>query len=92
MRWKRMVSTKIVKLGNSQGIRLQKSLLKQVGLIDPINSPVQVSVEDGKIIIVPEQTKSKLMQRFDGFDLEQYWQENDPQEYDWGKPVGKERF
>ncbi|WP_137607846.1 AbrB/MazE/SpoVT family DNA-binding domain-containing protein [Lactiplantibacillus daoliensis] len=87
-----MVSTKIVKLGNSQGVRLQKSLLKEVGLVDPINSPVQVSVEDGKIIIVPGQPKSKLMQRFDDFDLDAYWQQNAPEEYDWGASVGKEKF
>lgn len=87
-----MISTKIVKLGNSQGIRLQKSLLKEAGLVDPINSPVQVSVEDGKIIIVPEQPESKLMQRFEGVDLEKYWQENTPKEYDWGESVGREIF
>ncbi|BDZ29907.1 AbrB/MazE/SpoVT family DNA-binding domain-containing protein [Lactiplantibacillus sp. WILCCON 0030] len=84
-----MVTTKIVKLGHSQGIRLPKSLLKEVGIDEPINTPVRVSIEDGKIVIMPAQS---LMQRFAGFDLDTYWQENDSEEYDWGKSVGKEIF
>jgi len=87
-----MLSAKIVKLGNSQGIRLKKSLLNEIGIVNPINTPVQISVEDGKILISPESNESKLMRRFDGFDLENYWKDNAQKEYDWGSPVGKEVF
>ncbi|MFB9769354.1 AbrB/MazE/SpoVT family DNA-binding domain-containing protein [Lactiplantibacillus modestisalitolerans] len=87
-----MQSVKIVKLGNSQGIRLKKSLLKEIGIVDPINAPVQVSVEDGKILISPEKAESKLARRFDNFNLEDYWKANQAMEYDWGKPTGKEMF
>ncbi|AVK62475.1 hypothetical protein C5Z25_01480 [Lactobacillus sp. CBA3605] len=87
-----MLSTKIVKLGNSQGLRLQKSLLKEIGIVNPINTPVHISVEDGKILITPVKSESKIAHRFDNFDLESYRRVNKPVEYDWGEPVGKEMF
>lgn len=40
---------KIVKIGNSQGIRIPKPLLEQTG----IHSDVQLDVDDDKIIIRP---------------------------------------
>lgn len=87
-----MLSGKIVKLGNSQGIRLKKSILKEAGIVDPINAPVQISVEDRGILITPEKLESKLARRFDNFDLERYRKENESLEYDWGRPNGKELF
>ncbi|EQM54562.1 hypothetical protein N692_12460 [Lactiplantibacillus plantarum EGD-AQ4] len=87
-----VLSTKIVKLGNSQGIRLPKSLLKEIGIVHPINTPVQVSVADGKIIISPQVKTSRLMQRFAGFDLDDYFESCHQVEDDWGNPVGKERL
>lgn len=87
-----VLSTKIVKLGNSQGIRLPKSLLNGIGIVHPINTPVQVSVADGKIIISPQVKTSRLMQRFAGFDLDDYFENCHQVEDDWGSPVGKERL
>ncbi len=40
--------------------------------------------------------KTKLAQRFEGFDYEAYWEKwekehpNQSKEIDWGKPVGRE--
>lgn len=40
--------------------------------------------------------KTKLSQRFEGFDYEAYWKKwerehpNQSKEIDWGKPVGRE--
>ncbi|EIW12658.1 hypothetical protein KCA1_2770 [Lactiplantibacillus pentosus KCA1] len=87
-----VLSTKIVKLGNSQGVRLPKSLLKEIGIVHPINIPVQVSVADGKIIISPQVKTSRLMQRFADFDLDDYFDNWHQVEDDWGNPVGKERL
>lgn len=87
-----MLSARIVKLGNSQGIRLSKSLLKEIGIVNPINTPIQISVKDGKILISPEKQESKLMRRFDNFDFDEYHKNNPVKEYDWGTPVGNEFF
>jgi antitoxin component of MazEF toxin-antitoxin module len=40
----------IVKIGNSQGIRIPKSVLKQVGL----EKKARMVIEDGAIKIIPE--------------------------------------
>lgn len=39
----------IVKIGNSQGIRIPQSILKQVGL----EKNARLEIEDGKIILMP---------------------------------------
>lgn len=87
-----LLSAKIVKLGNSQGIRLKKSILEEIGIVNPINTPVQISVEDGKILISPQKEESRLMQRFAGFDVHDYLASQDQAEFDWGDPVGNEIF
>lgn len=45
------VRTKIVKIGNSQGIRIAKPLLEQTG----ISGDVELEVRNGSIIIHPAQ-------------------------------------
>jgi antitoxin MazE len=46
------VRSKIVKVGNSRGIRIPRTLLEQAGLIDE----VEMSVEGNKLIIHPART------------------------------------
>jgi antitoxin MazE len=41
--------TKLVRIGNSQGIRIPKLLLEQVGLKDN----VELSAEEGRLVIQP---------------------------------------
>jgi antitoxin MazE len=43
------VKTRIIKIGNSQGIRIPKLLLQQVGLVDE----VEVQAQPGQLIIRP---------------------------------------
>ena len=43
------ITTRLVKIGNSQGIRIPKALLDQVGL----NGDVQVEVEADRLILRP---------------------------------------
>ncbi len=40
---------RIIKIGNSQGIRIPKPLLKQIG----IGEDVELAIEDKRIIILP---------------------------------------
>ena len=43
------ITTRLVKIGNSQGVRIPKALLEQVGL----NGDVQVEVESDRLILRP---------------------------------------
>ena len=83
--------TTVVKWGNSHGIRLPKAFLKSIDIVE--NDPVDVSLDNEKIIIKKIETKKRkrLEQRLFEFYGENYDKVVEPQkEYDWGKPVGKE--
>jgi antitoxin MazE len=43
------MKTKIVRIGNSKGIRLPKPLLEQVGLVNEVD----LEVRDGQLVISP---------------------------------------
>ena len=45
------MQTKLVKMGNSHGVRLPKAILKQTGILDH----VELTVEDNKVVIAPAQ-------------------------------------
>lgn len=85
--------------GNSQGIMISKSILKELGIKNR-EASFKYKVHNGKLILEkePELAKqAKTMQEFIGnFDYNKYWdnweQEHHGQskEYDWGTPVGKE--
>ena len=42
-----MIRSKIIKVGNSRGIRIPRSILEQAGLMDE----VEMTVQEGKLII-----------------------------------------
>jgi len=85
--------TKINKWGNSNGIRLSKRLLSRIGIEDPVDQKINVEVEDNKLVITKADNCSKLMQRFKGFDLDNYYEHQQGDlEYGWGKDVGLEKF
>ena len=44
-----LVKSKIVRIGNSKGVRLPKPLLEQVGLVDEVD----LEVRDGELVISP---------------------------------------
>ena len=67
-----MTVTNISKWGNSQGIRLSKKMLKQIGVENIDNEQVTLTVNDGKIIIEKTSQQSKLMQRFADYDPRDY--------------------
>lgn len=48
------LSTTIIQIGNSQGVRLPKAVLTLAGIEN--NESVVISVEDGRIIIAPSVT------------------------------------
>ena len=87
------MQTTVVKWGNSHGIRLPKAFLKNINLTE--NDPVDITMENEKIIIKKIKTKihKTLKQRLLDFYGKDYKFISDPQkEYDWGKPAGKETW
>jgi antitoxin component of MazEF toxin-antitoxin module len=65
----------IVKIGNSQGIRIPQSILKQVGL----EKNARLEVRDGKIILMPRNELSKReLTLLSEKSLAKLW--NDPRE------------
>ncbi len=73
----------ITKWGNSQGIRIPKKYLKQLGL--RVGDKVELKVENGKLVIVPMKLKRKPK-----IDINALFKEYiETEEYEWGQ-VGKE--
>ncbi len=80
-----MVS-KLQQWGNSQGIRIPKSILKDSHI--KIGEEVDLSLRDGKIIIQPVK---KIHGRYDIKALvAKMPKDYKPGEEAWGKPVGQE--
>ncbi|MEI6452390.1 MAG: transcriptional regulator/antitoxin, MazE [Actinomycetes bacterium] len=78
--------TKVQKWGNSQGLRLSKELLAVVRI--DVGDAVDVSARDGTLVITPARRVRG------GIDLEQLVDRipkgYQPEELDWGSPVGRE--
>ena len=86
-----IMTTAIVKWGNSQGIRLPKAFLQNINISE--NDMVDVLVENEAIVIKKiygkkhRTTKERLMD-FYGQDIVNIT--NEQEEMDWGKSTGKE--
>jgi antitoxin MazE len=78
------METKIQKWGNSLAVRLPKAFAEQTGIEN--GSDVQISIQDGKIILVPVKDRAKLLDAM----LEQIDEFTVHSEIDFGKPIGKE--
>ena len=75
---------KIQKWGNSQAIRLPKTVLEEAALYE--NDNVEIKVQEGSIVITPTNRRHKtLKERIAGYDGK--YPSN---EWDTGKPKGKE--
>lgn len=71
------------KWGNSQGIRLPKFLLDELGWKE--NEELSLSKDDDKIIIKKHSKRKNIIELFDGYNGNYK-----PEEIDWGEPKGKE--
>ncbi len=80
--------TKIQKWGNSQGLRLAKSLLEDANL--GVGDEVDISVKEGIMIVTPAK---KIRGRYALKDLVSRIPKDYPiGEIDWGEPVGREEW
>ena len=79
---------KVQKWGNSQGIRVPKTLLDELQI--HVGDEVNISVEEGKIIVEPLRTKRGSVRIV---DLVAEMPANYVvEELDWGEPIGKETW
>ena len=78
------MEAKLQKWGNSDGIRIPKSILKSLGL--KTNDIVNITEDDDRIIItIPKVRRISLEERF-----KNYQGENLAKEFEWDEPVGRE--
>jgi antitoxin MazE len=77
--------SQIAKWGNSLALRLPKSLAAEAGLSE--GSPVELSVQTGKLIVALGRPKYRLADL-----LAQITPENRHDEVDWGAPKGTEEW
>ncbi len=78
--------TKVQKWGNSQGLRFTKTLLDEARI--NVGDEVNVSIRKGRIIVEPV---AKVRGRYDlKMLVAKMPKRYQPEEQDWGPPVGKE--
>ena len=84
MSWGNTMEIQLIKWGNSQGIRIPKSIMKSCGF--QINDKLDMTLSGQKIIIQKEFRHKTLEERAADFDgkLGPY------EEFEWGEPVGRE--
>jgi len=78
--------TKILKWGNSLGLRIPKSFAKELD-IEP-NSEVDITVKDGRLIIRPVPRPAYDLVEL----LADVTQDNLHDEVEFGEPTGRESF
>ncbi len=78
--------TKVQKWGNSQGVRVPLRLLEEARIA--VGDPVDVTVDDGKIVVAPSPLVRGRYQLAEL--LERMPEDYEPSEEDWGPPVGRE--
>ena len=79
----RAVRVQLVKWGNSQAVRIPKTVLQQAHMRE--GDELEIQVQEGCISIVPLKTKLTLESLVAGITPENRYEEQD-----WGKPVGRE--
>ena len=77
------VRAQLVKWGNSQAVRIPKTVLEQAHMQD--GEELEIRVEEGRITIEPLNAKLTLESLVAGITPE-----NRYKEHEWGKPVGNE--
>ncbi len=78
------MKTRVQKWGNSLALRIPKSFAAEMRLDS--NSPVEMSLRDGKLILFPSEKQKFTLRQL----LGQVTEENLHHEVDTGSPVGGE--
>lgn len=80
---------KLQKWGNSQGIRLSKDILEELGIFDLKNIEFSVEISENKILLEAKTELSPYEQLFKDYDFKDY---DKRIKFEWEdeKPVGRE--
>ena len=78
------MTTTIQKWGNSQGVRIPKIILDTVNWTE--NEQITIVVDNGRIVMEKVKAKRKNIKEL----FENYKEEYEPAEIDWGEPKGEE--
>ena len=78
------MNTTIQKWGNSQGIRIPKTILDTVNWKE--DEQIIIIVDNGKLIMQKAKGKRKNIKEL----FEDYKEDYEPIEVDWGEPKGEE--
>ena len=76
--------TTIQKWGNSQGVRIPKTILNNVKWSE--NEQITLTVDNGKIIMQKAKKERKNIKEL----FKDYNEEYEPVDVDWGEPEGEE--
>ena len=82
-----MYNTTIQKWGNSQAVRLPKAILESVSLEE--NDKVEITA-DSEVIIIKKASRRRRAKKSLEERFADYTGEYECEEYDWGKPIGRE--
>ena len=80
-----LVVSKVQKWGNSLAVRIPKTFAEEVNLAEESN--VEISVEDGRIVVAPAKQKWQLNEL-----VSKITPSNTHGEFEWGKPEGGEAW
>jgi antitoxin MazE len=75
--------TAVTKWGNSQGVRIPRDILEVADISS--GDPVEITAENGSIIIRKHHKRETIQELFEGFDGGYV-----SGEVSWGRPVGDE--
>jgi antitoxin MazE len=78
-----VIRAQLVKWGNSQAVRIPKTVIEQARLQE--GDELEIQVYEGRIMLEPLNPKLTLESLVAGITPENRYEEQD-----WGKPVGKE--
>jgi len=82
------MTTRVQKWGNSQGLRIAKHILEAAQI--SVGDDVDITTKDGVIIVSPIK---RIRRKYDIRELLSNTPKgHQPEEVDWGKPVGKEAW
>jgi antitoxin MazE len=74
----------IARWGNSLGVRLPRDIAARIGLREGVR--VEVTAEDGRIVLTPSQPRYRLADLLVGMTPEAMHEA-----FDWGEECGRER-
>ena len=81
-----MAFATVQKWGNSHGVRIPKPLLDSLNW--QTNEKISLRTRGNRLIIekAPQNKRKTIEELLDGFNFDNF----QPSEFDWGKPVGRE--